>query len=906
MVVFGQNSNALSILKRHGFSTYFELIFDGGVAQDRSYEYLRSRDSVGLPLVASNAVRFESAGDIELYRMLRAIDHNVALESLDESMMDHISASAYLKTAAEMAVSYKEYPDAIQNTHHIADQCDFKLTLGKWRFPKVSHSRPMKKLARLAVKGLRNRLPGWNSQHVSRLRYELRQIRKLNFTDYFLIVWDIASYARKNRIPSLGRGSAANSLVSFCLGLTHVDPIEHDLYFERFINPSRKTPPDVDLDFCWKRREKVLEYVFNKYGHRHVAMICTTVTMGLRSAFREIGRVMGLDEKELSSVSKRLPYVSEIPENYNDLIKRYPGCKGVPLNEEPYKSIYILARKIQNFPRHLSVHPGGIIITDSEINRYVAQQRSANGLIVTQYDMYDIEALGLVKIDLLGNRSLSVYQDCADVLNGHGIQIPGFDQLSVVFQNSHVQSLICSGGTIGCFYIESPAMRQLLQKLHTQTFGELTAASSVIRPGVAESGMMNQFIERSLDNQTAVYLHPLMKHLLEDTHGVMIYQEDVLKVAHHLAGMSLADADLFRRAMSGKGRSKAAMRRLVDAFVNGCVGNGVDPKVAVEIWRQVQSFAGYSFCKAHSASYAQLSFLTAYLKVYFPALFMASVINNGGGFYGAQVYVSEAKRLGINVSLPCVNKSEMAFSGWSGELRIGLSQISHISRIVKERLIAERHASGAFKSLGDLLQRVRLSMRDAEILISCGACDCFDEERTALLLQLTVMHDRLPVLNATHSGSHVESLFPMTSPGASINASFVDPLSVRQRLRYEVDYLDMMVTWHPVEWVQVIRSCEKWVGSGQLSNFIGKQVKIVGWCIAAKSCRAKKTGAQMKFMSMEDTFGTFEVTVFPKIYSELAPITYGRGPFLIDGRCDSQFGVVSIIATNIVRLDLDI
>jgi DNA-directed DNA polymerase III PolC len=848
--------------------------------------------------VATNNIHLNTSQDLELYKILRAIDKNSSLSNLPTSTLEKVTKENHFKSKEEMIEKFKNNKQAIENTIKITESCNFEFETNKYHFPKFKCQSSNKKLRNLCYIGLKKRIKHITRKYLNRLHYELSMIDKLGFNDYFLVVWDIAQFAKQSKIPSIGRGSGANSLVSFCLEITHVDPIKHNLYFERFLNPARSAPPDIDLDFCWKNRTKILEYVFEKYGKNHVAMICTTVTFGLRSSFREIARIMGLEEKEISKITKKFPYFVKPGLSINELKSNFPTCKELPLENEPYQSIYLLAQRLSSFPRHLSVHPGGIIICSKEISNYTAQQKSANQIIVTQYDMYSIEHIKLIKIDLLGNRSLSVYKDCLEQITQTHLPKTNTQKLELALNDKNTQNLIKTGQTIGCFYIESPAMRSLLQKLQTTTFEALTAASSVIRPGVAESGMMDQYIKYVRNPNEAKYLHPKMKELLSDTFGVMIYQEDVLKIAHHIAGMSLSSADILRRGMSGKARSKKTIQTLFNQFSSGCSKNNIAPQTAKEIWRQIESFAGYSFCKAHSASYAQLSFKVAYLKYYYPAEFLAAVINNGGGFYSTSVYIREAQRLGLKILLPCINHSEYKYTGKTSQIRMGLSAVKSIPFKTKLKIITEKN-SKKFSDLYDFIQRTKISQKNAEFLILCGACDCFQLKRPELMYLLSLIYQEAKMKKENKDQMKMNNF---TKDFLSL--TFIPKLnsfSNQEIANYETSLLGFLVTYHPLELLKqhYKQTTDNIIKSTDLPLHKNKQITLLGWCISAKIIRTRKTKEYMKFMSMEDLAGTYEITLFPQTYKKYAHITFSQGPYIIQGTVNSSFGQASIIANKI-------
>lgn len=888
---------------------HMELTLDGGWREEQWYKHVAHIQKSGVPVVATGAVRLAEKRDYNLLRILRAIHNNCSPEELSPSQRLYATPEQRFKSGKEVQQHYAAYPNAISETHRLAAQCLIDLSQTNWEFPEYPHKNPQRLLNTLTINGLRERLLNerprlkpdgkkakqLKKEYITRLRYELRTIKQMGFTDYFLVVWDIVQYANAQSIPTIGRGSAANSLVGYALGITHVDPIEHNLYFERFLNPYRNSPPDIDLDFCWKRRKLILAYVVKKYGAKHVAMISTIVTMGLKLAFREVGRSMGLSEEELSKITKKLPHIRGKVPSLGILKEQYPSTRHLPLHIAPYNKIYMWSQALSAYPRHYSVHPGGMIITKAPITHFTAQQRSENGVIVTQNDMYSMDDLKLVKIDLLGNRSISVYCDAIAQIKENGHMPPPTEQIKKVFNDHKTQRLIRSGATIGCFYIESPAMRQLLKKLGTRTFEELTAASSVIRPGVSASGMMTEYIARARQEAPSAYLHPKMKEILGDTHGVMIYQEDCLKVAHKLAGMSVADADMMRRAISGKARSKNALAQFQSQFIRGATQNGVPENTAQKIWEQISSFAFYSFCKAHSASFAILSFQVAMLKTYHPAEFMAAVISNGGGFYSVGAYLSECRRMGLSIKLPCVNSSEVHYTGQGKTLQMGLMQIASVKRSTKVSIVNERKQNGPYSSLWDLLTRVRISKRDAEILILSGACNGFCCKQSELLTELSLRYSSVQ----NQANSDASTLFPMTN--SPIQLPKLDDYSVQQKCLYELEHLGVMVSRHPLD---ILPEFAKSIRAKDLVRHAYKPIRIVGGCIAGKTIRSQKNQKQMKFMSMEDLSGTFEVTLFPSTYAKYASATYSYGPYIIEGRVDMQFGVPNVTANKIIPLKL--
>lgn len=858
-------------------------------------ELIQLAEELKLPLVATNDIHFISPKYHRIHRILTAIRSNATLGTLPPEST--ISPQGWLKSPQQMRQLFRQLPQACDNTLRIAEQCHLKLELGQYHFPPFSlpeGETPYSCLCKLCFEGVAKRYKPLSEKVMDRLNSELRVIDRLGFSTYFLIVRDIVKFAGKRGMPSLGRGSAANSLVAYALGITHIDPLRYNLFFERFLNPERKSPPDIDLDFSWKDRDKVVDYVYEKYGSHRVAMICTFNTFSLRSSVREVAKAVGLPEDEIAPFTSRLPHF--FARSIEEAIEKLPECRELPIKEEPFRSIVKVGTIIQGYPRHLAVHAGGIVISPYTLTDKVPLQRASKGIIITQYDMHDIEKLGLVKIDLLCQRSLAVASDTLKVIKENYGKELDLSNDERVQKDSATVELIRKGDTIGCFYIESPGMRGLLKKLKVSTFEMLTAASSVIRPGVAQSGMMQQFIRRHNGRENVAYLHPKMKEILAETYGVMIYQEDVIKVAHAIAGMSLGEADLLRRAMSGKERGQEAMERVARDFIKSAMAHGVSQPVAREIWRQIASFAGYAFCKAHSASYAKLSYQVAYLKAHYPAEFMAAVISNQGGFYHTSVYLEEVRRMGIKILLPDINLSEYHYSGKKDWIRIGLMQVKNMSRSAIESILEARKQS-TFDSLSDFLMRTGIEFQEAADLIKCGAMGCFPRTRPELLWILELNFEKIKKLKKNQS-EETNLFSSKTMLSSAENFPRIPDYPLEEKLRLEKEVLDMTVSRHPLYSYR-----EEWkkmdvVDSQELFHYRGKRVRAVGWLVATKRCTTSK-GEFMKFVTLEDLSGVYDTVLFPKVYQKYGHLIVSRGPFIIEGRVDEDCGHCTITAEKI-------
>ncbi len=874
---------------------YAELVRDGRPDCEKRIRRLCDlANHLRIGVTATNDVHFLHADDFFLHRVFTAI----RLQSHIEARLPLCGEECRLKTEQEMEDLFSDIPEAIHSTAKIADQCCVALEIGKPVFPDFplpqGESSSCVFLERLCCDGLVRRYGHTQGAPRERLGLELEVIRTLGFTDYFLAVWDLLRFATGNRISWVGRGSAASSIVSYVLGITNVDPIRYDLFFERFLNPGRKSPPDIDLDFGWKQRDQVLAYVYERYGHDRVAMICTYVTFTARLAVREIGKALGLPENEITAVSSRIPWGADAKAVLEDKTQ-FPETRDLPLEQEPFPLILKLAAHINGFPRHLSIHAGGIVIAPYPITRMIPLERATKGLVVTQYDMYGVEDIGLVKIDLLAQRSLSVLDDVLASLRRKGLPTDTLYDYEGLYADEAVQEKIQTGDTMGCFYIESPSMRGLLQKLRVFTFEDLTAASSVIRPGVAESGMMQQYIRRKRGEEPVTYLHPRMESLLKETCGVMIYQEDVMRVAHEIAGMSMSEADLLRRAMSGKERSAQAMSDLERQFIEKALERHVDEPVAAEIWRQISTFASYAFCKAHSASYAQLSFQVAYLRAYYPAEFMAAVLSNQGGYYSTMAYIEEARRMRLRLHLPDVNRGQIHYTaeGPSG-IRVGLMQIKDIAARHRQTLFEQREKR-PFDNFVDFLLRTEFNESELETLIKCGACDSFGMTRPQLLWFLKAVYP------STLSQKNNCGLLG----AAAIRVPVVPPLkeyNEAQKLRFEMELMDIAVTNHPLHLYKPWKYVRNYVPARLLSEYEGQKVRTIGWHVTSKPASTKKD-ERMMFVSFEDTEALFETTFFPRAYQRYAHLFTDRGPYLIEGTVEEDHDVFTINVDGLYRIE---
>jgi DNA-directed DNA polymerase III PolC len=648
--------------------------------------------------VIMHTITFLDFKGYETHKKLRAVDHNILLSQLISSQV--AGTDEYIIPRKQLLKKYEDHPEIIENTNRIIADCnftfDFKSIKNKKTYTGTSYDDKLL-LEQLATGGMKYRYGSKNKIALERVNKELEIIEKLGFSAYFLIAADIIRYSMQRGYYHVGRGSGANSVVAYCLRITDVCPIELDLYFERFLNPKRKSPPDFDIDYSWKERDDVTEYIFKRYGGKNTALLGAMSTFKDRSIIRELGKVYGLPKEDMDRMIK----YPDSPLNQNDI------CKDI-LNH--YNSI-------EDYPNLRSIHAGGILISEEPITCYTTLDLPPKGFPTTQFDMYLAEDIGFEKLDILSQRGIGHIKDAAEIISkNRGIKVD-VHEVQKFKTDAKVRSQLKSGDTIGCFYIESPAMRGLLKKLQCDDYRTLVAASSIIRPGVARSGMMKEYINRFHHPDSFKYLHPVMEEQLKETFGVMVYQEDVLKVGHHFGGLDLADADVLRRMMSGKSRNKKHLKEIEEKYFAHCKKMWYSDELSKEVWRQIESFAGYSFSKAHSASYAVESFQSLYLKTYFPLEFMVAVINNFGGYYSTRVYVNEAKKAGGTILLPCINKSTLNTTIYGTDVYLGFIHIRSLDNNIALLIEKEREHNGPYKNLEDFILRTNIGLDALRILI---------------------------------------------------------------------------------------------------------------------------------------------------------------------------------------------
>ena len=826
-------------------------------------------------LLALNPITFLDKEGYQTHQLLRAIDLNTLASKLTKK--DVASKTEHFINQQVLEKFYEGFPRIIHNTKRLLDACtiDFKcgLEINRQTFT-GSKEGDYKLLEKLSLNGLKQRYDNLSADYkkaLERIKKELKTIYELNYCSYFLITWDIIRYAHSIGYHHVGRGSGANSLVAFCLMITDVDPLELDLYFERFINPHRTSPPDFDIDFAWNERDDVTDYIFKRYGKEYTALLATYNTFKGKSCVREIGKVFGLPKEEI------------------DKIVDNPTAKET--HHELGKKIFRHAKNIEGFPNYLSIHAGGILITEKPLNYYTALQLMPKGFPITHFDMHDAEDWGFHKYDVLSQRGLGHIKDVVSIVRENQGKAVDIHQVKKIMQDERVRQQLKSGNCIGCFYIESPAMRGLLKKLRCDDYRHLVAASSIIRPGVAKSGMMREYIHRFHYPHRFKYLHPVFEEQLADTYGVMVYQEDTMKIIHHFAGLGLGESDVLRRMMTGKKNKGDSFEKLKQKFFDNCAKRGHSLELSNEVWRQIESFAGYSFCKAHSASFAVESFQSLYLKTYFPLEFMVAVINNFGGFYRTEYYFHEARMHGATIHPPCVNKSHYLTHIEGKDIYVGFVHLHQMERKVASLLLKQRRVDGSYRDLADFVNRVNISTDQLEILIRIGAFRFTRKNKAALMWEKNAVFN--PKKDWEASGSLFEDSTE-TYQLPNLQAGEFD------QVFDEIELLGFSIS-SPFSLLKN-KNFPKVITAKQLPQFLNKRVEILGYYVCRKSVRTVN-GKHMAFGTWLDSEGSFlDTTHFPH---QLKNFPFrGKGIYRMQGKVVVEFDFYSLEVDNMDLLPL--
>jgi len=819
-------------------------------------------------LVLRQPVTFRGPRDFNLHRLLRAIDQNTLLSKLPESELAY--KESYMYPIGNIAEVFAEYPFILENTERLMRQCEIQFEFGLERPPQNQESytgstaKDEVLLERLCREGLPYRYPEVTPEIGGRIRKELELIKAKGFVSYFLINWDIVSYARKRDFHYVGRGSGANSIVAYLLRITDVDPMELDLYFERFINLYRSNPPDFDIDFSWKDREEVTRYIFDRFPH--VCLLGSYVTFQENGILRELGKVFGLPKEEIDALgSGNRPLSGGKNDHIVELILRY-----MPL--------------LKDLPNYLSIHASGILISQRPIHYFGATHLPPKGFPTTQFDMIVAEDVGLYKFDILGQRGLAKIKETLEILRynrpkeAEDIDIHDIRRFKT---DPRVNELVRTAQCMGCFYVESPAMRMLLKKLEVDNYLGLVAASSIIRPGVSRSGMMREYILRHRDPERArERAHPVMLDIMPDTYGVMVYQEDVIKVAHHFAGLDPGEADVLRRGMSGKYRSREEFEKIREKFIRNCRSRGYKEELISEVWEQVASFAGYAFAKGHSASYAVESYQSLFLRAYFPLEYAVAVLNNGGGFYRPEFYIHDARMQGADIQPPCINRSFMVNRIHGLQIFLGFMYVRELEQRLVDRILRERQQNGSFSSLEDFLDRIHVPLEQLRILIRANAFRALGTNKHELLWKAHLL------LSKDTRVTEQPKLFKARPPNFSIPRLNMDQL---EEAFEQIELLGFPLC-SPFELLE--HPPEQDLGQKDLATRLGKSIDLYGYLVTVKPTRTHK-GERMSFATFVDQQGAvFDAVLFPPVAAKY-PFR-GRGVYRVRGKVTSEFDFLSV------------
>jgi len=852
-------------------------------------------------LIATNDSHYLKREDARAHDVLLCIQTGKTLTDTDR--MKFGSDGFYFKSPEEMKSAFKYIPEAIENTKKIAQRCNLDFKFGVPHLPKYKLPdgySDFSYLERLTEEGLEKNLKGNIPSHYrERLQQELEIIKTTGFSSYFLIVWDFIKYARGKAIPvGPGRGSAAGSLVAYCLDITEIDPIKYDLPFERFLNPERISMPDIDVDFCIEGRSKVIEYVAERYGKDHVAQIITFGTMQARAAIRDVGRAMNIPYAEVDRVAKLIPNVANI--TIKDALTIEPKLKGLHDTNPTIRELIDIARRLEGLSRHASTHAAGVVISPEPLTEFLPLYKTPNVTeIITQFDMSAIETMGLLKFDFLGLKTLTVIDKTEKIINKHH---QPFSVKDIPLDDSATFELLSSGKTTGIFQLESSGMRDLLIRLRPESFEDLIALVALYRPGPLGSGMIEDFIKRKRGEVSIKYELPQLQEILKETHGVILYQEQVMKIANKLANFSMAQADILRMAMGKK--KIAEMEKLKDAFIRGAKANRIPEKKAIKLFNDMAHFAEYGFNKSHSAAYALIAYRTAYLKAHYPALFMAAVLSSDmDNTAKIATYINECKEMGIEILPPDINESEREFKVIGNSIRFGLEAVKGVGSSAIEAIIEARNNMN-FSSFIDLCSRVdskRANKKVIEALIKAGAMDSMGKRAQMMFALSSVLGNAAKFQKGYSSGQ--KSMFELPGSTQALLPD-IEEWKESELLMMEKEALGFYITGHPLNRYRERLKEFSVTPTPQLQELQDKEdVTVCGILRSIKRIQTKKKGDLMAYLTIEDLYGTVELIVFPDLYRESLDIISQDTPVIVNGQIDKGDKGLKVIAKKILLLD---
>jgi len=900
---------------------FLEIQHNGLPEQDRANEgMLKLSADTGIGLVATNDIHYLRREDTRMHDVLLCIQTGKTVNDEDRMRMD--AHELYLKSAEEMEVHFKEYPDALSNTLMIAERCNLEIPIGEIHLPRFPVPDGMTEESFLydqVRSGFDERMqiilantPEDQREEVletyqTRLGTELEVITNMGFPGYFLTVWDFIRYAREQGIPvGPGRGSAAGSLVAYSLGITDIDPIRYGLLFERFLNPERISLPDIDVDFCMERRDEVIRYVTRKFGEDRVAQIITFGTMAARGAIRDVGRALDMGYAEVDRIAKMVPEILGI--KLPAAIEQEPQLRDAMKKDKKVADLLELAQKIEGLHRHASTHAAGVVISNQPLSKHVPLYRHIkDDSILTQFAMKELEDIGLVKFDFLGLRTLTLLSNALKLTNRKRSE-EGLDPVEIQrldLTDRRTYDLLSTGDTEGVFQLESSGMKDLLVKMKPGCFEDLIALVALYRPGPLGSGMVTDFINRKQGRQAISYDTEELEKILSETYGVIVYQEQVMQVASELAGYTMGEADNLRRAMGKKMPEEMEKQRT--RFLAGCKKNGIADKKAAGIFDNLAYFAGYGFNKSHSAAYALIAFQTAYLKAHYPLEFMAALLTSEmDNADKVTQHIGACKEMGVRLLPPEINQSEISFTVEDEGIRFGLGAVKNVGSAALDEILRNRSEGGAFQSVNDFCSRVdlrKVNRRVIESLIKSGAFDCCGSNRAQLLASVDQAMERGQKAQRDRDSGQITLFEGALGPETEEPMPEVEPWSEQQRLAFEKESLGFYITGHPLE--KYRRELERYVTSdlGRLPELSeGQEVKVAGMKQSMREISTKK-GDRMAFLTLEDLHGSAEVIIFSDAFTKAGPILASEGPFVVQGVVDSNGDKPKIKASEVELLE---
>lgn len=902
----GAKRQALEFREIFGENNFFLEIQDHGIEAQKEVNMglYRLSDETGIPLVATNDAHYLTREDARIQDVLMAIQMGKTVD--DPTRMKFETSEFYIKSEEEMFALFPTHPDAIARTVEIANRCQVEFEFGKYHLPQFDVPdgyTAREYLDRLCLEGLHERYPDDDGTVRERLDYEINMIDKMGFVDYFLIVSDFIHYAKRNGIPvGPGRGSAAGSIVSYCLGITDLDPIKYSLYFERFLNPERVSMPDIDVDFCYVRRPEVIEYVTRKYGADHVAQIVTFGTMAARAAIRDVGRALSIPYNEADAVAKQVPM--ELHITIDRALTINPELKKMYDSNPTVKNLIDTARALEGMPRHASTHAAGVVITKDPVDTYVPLARNDEQM-VTQFTMTTLEELGLLKMDFLGLRNLTVIADAEKMIRRH---TPDFSIEKVSDHDAATFQMLGQGRTMGVFQLESAGITNVVTGLRPQSIEDITAVVALYRPGPMQS--IPRYIECRHHPEKVRYKHPLLEPILSVTYGCMVYQEQVMEAFRKLAGYSLGKADMVRRAMSKKKFKELEKERVSfiygnpDEGIDGAIARGVPEQTAAEIFDEIMDFANYAFNKAHAVCYAVVSYRTAYLKCHYPREYLAALLTSVLDVPGKiSEYIAEAKEMGIRVLPPDVNSSEDGFSVSGEDIRFGLAAIKNVGRAFMRQLVEERQANGPYTSLMDFCERLYdkdLNRRALESMIQAGAFDSMGFHRS----QMLAVYERVVDAVANERRKNVEGQLDLFGMGVEnvqdeeIAMPNLPEMGKKELLALEKQTTGLYLSGHPMDAYESLAKranaakiraiADDLMPDAEQPKYKDGMYVNLACVVSAVKLKSTKSGSMMAYATVEDMTGMMELVVFPNALQQFGMYLKEDEAVLINGRIDAR------------------